>query len=190
MRCVSSATCTSGEPVSPSLVAYSAMMFFLTSASRGMEDRLLLHSLRGAPGHVHLGSLFPRPEYGVPSVTARASTDQSAPGDGRRGGASPFRDPADVDAKSSTGTEQLSREPTPKERSDTMIILGLILLIIGLLAKISILTTIGIILLVVGAVLYVLGATGRAIGGRKHWYGSAGRTRRRRAPRGSRRGAP
>jgi hypothetical protein len=51
-----------------------------------------------------------------------------------------------------------------------MIILGLILLIIGFIAKIPVLWTIGIILIVVGAVLAVLGATGRAIGGRKHWY--------------------
>jgi hypothetical protein len=35
---------------------------------------------------------------------------------------------------------------------------------------ISILWTIGIILLVVGAVLYLLGATGRAVGGRNHYY--------------------
>ncbi|WP_404387635.1 DUF6131 family protein [Humibacillus xanthopallidus] len=51
-----------------------------------------------------------------------------------------------------------------------MIILGLILLLVGWLAKISILTTIGIVLVVVGAVLYLLGTTGRAIGGRKHWF--------------------
>ncbi|HEY7718406.1 MAG TPA: DUF6131 family protein [Pedococcus sp.] len=51
-----------------------------------------------------------------------------------------------------------------------MIILGIILILIGWLASISILTTIGIILVVVGAVLYVLGATGRAVGGRKHWF--------------------
>ena len=57
-----------------------------------------------------------------------------------------------------------------KEKSDTMIVLGLILLLIGIFAKISILTTIGIILVVVGAVLFLLGASGRAIGGRKHWY--------------------
>ena len=57
-----------------------------------------------------------------------------------------------------------------KETSDTMIVLGLILLLIGIFAKISILTTIGIILVVVGAVLFILGASGRAIGGRKHWY--------------------
>jgi len=57
-----------------------------------------------------------------------------------------------------------------KETSDTMIVLGLILLLIGIFAKISILTTIGIILVVVGAVLFLLGASGRAIGGRKHWY--------------------
>lgn len=51
-----------------------------------------------------------------------------------------------------------------------MIVLGLILLLIGIFADIGILTTIGIILLVVGAVLAILGATGRAIGGRKHWF--------------------
>lgn len=51
-----------------------------------------------------------------------------------------------------------------------MIVLGIILILIGVLAKISILTTIGIILLIVGAVLFLLGATGRAVGGRKHWY--------------------
>jgi hypothetical protein len=51
-----------------------------------------------------------------------------------------------------------------------MIVLGLILLLIGWLTGISILTTIGIILLVIGAVLFLLGATGRAVGGRKHWY--------------------
>ena len=33
MRWLSSAICTSGEPVSPSVVAYSAMIFFLVSAS-------------------------------------------------------------------------------------------------------------------------------------------------------------
>lgn len=51
-----------------------------------------------------------------------------------------------------------------------MIILGLILLVIGMLAGISLLTTIGGILLVVGAILWVLGATGRAVGGRKHFF--------------------
>jgi hypothetical protein len=51
-----------------------------------------------------------------------------------------------------------------------VIILGIILLLIGLLAKISILTTIGIIVLVVGLVLLLLGSTGRAVGGRKHYF--------------------
>jgi hypothetical protein len=51
-----------------------------------------------------------------------------------------------------------------------VIILGLILLILGFALGINILWTIGIILLVVGAVLYLLGATGRAVGGRNHWY--------------------
>ncbi|MFD4183178.1 DUF6131 family protein [Rhodococcus sp. NPDC058514] len=51
-----------------------------------------------------------------------------------------------------------------------MIVLGLILLLIGWLTGISILWTIGIILVVIGAILFLLGATGRAVGGRKHWY--------------------
>lgn len=51
-----------------------------------------------------------------------------------------------------------------------MIILGIILLVIGFIASIPVLWTIGIILVVIGAILAVLGATGRAIGGRKHWY--------------------
>lgn len=51
-----------------------------------------------------------------------------------------------------------------------MIVLGIILLIIGLLAKIAVLWTIGIIVLVVGAILALLGTTGRAVGGRRHWY--------------------
>lgn len=51
-----------------------------------------------------------------------------------------------------------------------MIILGVILLILGALLDISILWTIGIILVVVGAVLWILGATGRAVGGRAHYF--------------------
>ena len=51
-----------------------------------------------------------------------------------------------------------------------MIMLGVVLLIIGLVAKIPILDTIGVILIVIGAVLFLLGSTGRAIGGRRHYY--------------------
>lgn len=51
-----------------------------------------------------------------------------------------------------------------------MIILGIILILIGALANIGILYTIGGILLVVGIVLWVLGATGRAVGGRNHYW--------------------
>ncbi len=51
-----------------------------------------------------------------------------------------------------------------------MIILGLILFLIGLLASIGILQTIGIVLLIVGLILALLGGTGRAVGGRKHWF--------------------
>ncbi len=51
-----------------------------------------------------------------------------------------------------------------------MIILGIILIIAGFLFKISILWTIGLILLVIGLVLMVMGRTGRAVGGRRHYY--------------------
>jgi hypothetical protein len=51
-----------------------------------------------------------------------------------------------------------------------MIVLGIILLIAGFLLKFSILWTIGIILLVIGVVLALLGSTGRAVGGRRHYF--------------------
>ncbi|HEY2657450.1 MAG TPA: DUF6131 family protein [Solirubrobacteraceae bacterium] len=51
-----------------------------------------------------------------------------------------------------------------------MIVLGLILLIVGFVASISILWTIGLVLLVVGLILALLGRTGRAVGGRAHYY--------------------
>lgn len=51
-----------------------------------------------------------------------------------------------------------------------MITAGIVLLLIGILAGVPILTTVGIILAVVGAGLWILGATGRAIGGRNHYW--------------------
>jgi hypothetical protein len=51
-----------------------------------------------------------------------------------------------------------------------VIALGVILLIIGFLASIPILWTIGIILVVIGLILALLGMTGRAVGGRAHYY--------------------
>jgi uncharacterized membrane protein len=56
------------------------------------------------------------------------------------------------------------------QRCDTVIIIGLVLLLIGLLAGIPILWSIGVILVVVGAILWILGAAGREIGGRRHYY--------------------
>jgi hypothetical protein len=51
-----------------------------------------------------------------------------------------------------------------------MIVLGIILLVLGLVLGINILYVLGIILLVVGAVLFLLGSSGRAVGGRRHYY--------------------
>ncbi|GGU78179.1 hypothetical protein GCM10010498_40210 [Streptomyces cavourensis] len=61
-------------------------------------------------------------------------------------------------------------EPDLTMGMKNMILLGLLLLIIGLFVKVSLLTTIGGILIVVGAILWILGATGRAVGGRKHFF--------------------
>ncbi|NUW02727.1 hypothetical protein [Streptomyces sp. CAI 127] len=51
-----------------------------------------------------------------------------------------------------------------------MIVLGLILLLVGVLIGMNLLTTIGGTLILVGAILWILGATGRAVGGRKHFF--------------------
>ncbi len=51
-----------------------------------------------------------------------------------------------------------------------MLILGIILIIAGALLDIGILYTIGAVLAVIGLILWILGATGRAVGGRSHWY--------------------
>jgi hypothetical protein len=51
-----------------------------------------------------------------------------------------------------------------------MITLGVILLVLGLILPVPLLTTLGSILLIVGVVLWILGATGRAVGGRPHYW--------------------
>ncbi len=51
-----------------------------------------------------------------------------------------------------------------------MIVAGIVLLLLGLLLGVGILYTIGIILIVIGAVLWIVGSTGRAVGGRRHYY--------------------
>ncbi len=51
-----------------------------------------------------------------------------------------------------------------------MIVAGIVLLLLGLLLGVGILYTIGIVLIVVGAVLWIVGSTGRAVGGRRHYY--------------------
>ena len=51
-----------------------------------------------------------------------------------------------------------------------MIILGVVLLIVGFLTGISIIWTLGIIALVIGVILAIVGASGRAVGGRAHYW--------------------
>jgi Family of unknown function (DUF6131) len=51
-----------------------------------------------------------------------------------------------------------------------MIILGVVLLAVGFIIAAPVLWTIGIIVLVLGLIFELLGATGRAVGGRRHYY--------------------
>ena len=51
-----------------------------------------------------------------------------------------------------------------------MIMLGVVLMIIGFIAVIPTLWTLGIILAVIGVALALLGSTGRAVGGRHHYF--------------------
>jgi hypothetical protein len=71
---------------------------------------------------------------------------------------------------------ELQYARSPRRRADgtfgggIVIILGLILLVLGFFLKIQLLYIVGAILLVVGVVLLILGSTGRAIGGRRHYF--------------------
>lgn len=70
-----------------------------------------------------------------------------------------------------TWTEATAGPPTHHDNGGTtLIVLGLILAIVGAVIDVPIILTLGIILLVVGVVFVLLGATGRAIGGRKHFF--------------------
>lgn len=51
-----------------------------------------------------------------------------------------------------------------------MIVLGVVLLVIGFITAVHIIWILGIIAVVIGAILAIMGATGRAVGGRSHWY--------------------
>lgn len=51
-----------------------------------------------------------------------------------------------------------------------MITVGVVLLLLGFFLAVPILWTIGIVLVVIGAILWILGTTGRAIGGRNHYW--------------------
>ena len=51
-----------------------------------------------------------------------------------------------------------------------MIVLGIILLVIGFVAAVHFLWILGLVVLIVGLVLLLLGSTGRAVGGRHHYF--------------------
>ncbi len=51
-----------------------------------------------------------------------------------------------------------------------MIIIGLVLMALGFILGVPILWTLGIVVLIIGLVLLVLGSSGRAIGGRNHYW--------------------
>jgi uncharacterized membrane protein HdeD (DUF308 family) len=72
----------------------------------------------------------------------------------------------------------LHAPPAPDQKGSTVIVLGIVLIVLGLLlptliptfAFAHVLLVIGVLLLVVGAVLAIAGSTGRAVGGRRHYY--------------------
>jgi len=51
-----------------------------------------------------------------------------------------------------------------------MILIGIILLVLGFVLTVHILWILGIVALVIGLILALLGATGRAVGGRAHYF--------------------
>lgn len=51
-----------------------------------------------------------------------------------------------------------------------MILVGIILLVLGFVLTVHILWILGIVVLVVGLILALLGGTGRAVGGRAHYF--------------------
>ena len=53
---------------------------------------------------------------------------------------------------------------------NSMIILGLVLLLLGFVLSIPLLWTLGIIVLIVGLVLLIAGQAGRQVGGRAHYW--------------------
>lgn len=64
----------------------------------------------------------------------------------------------------------MGNKKTIERGTDTVIILGLVLLILGIVLGIGILYTLGIVLILVGAVLWLLGSMDRAVGGRRHYW--------------------
>lgn len=51
-----------------------------------------------------------------------------------------------------------------------MLIIGLVLLVLGIVVHIPLLLWLGVLLLIIGAVFELLGASGRAVGGRRHYW--------------------
>jgi hypothetical protein len=64
----------------------------------------------------------------------------------------------------------LSAVQSTRQQGADVIILGVILLVLGFILNIQLLWILGAILAVVGVVLFVMGSTGRAVGGRRHYF--------------------
>ena len=61
-------------------------------------------------------------------------------------------------------------KPVEAGYQQSMIVLGLILLLLGLVTGIGILWTAGVVLVIVGLAMMLLGRSGRRIGGRAHYW--------------------
>jgi Family of unknown function (DUF6131) len=84
--------------------------------------------------------------------------------------ACPSTSPSPLDARAAVCGLMLTEVRCRGSKGADVIILGVILLVLGFLLNLQLLYILGAILAIVGVVLFVLGSTGRAVGGRRHYF--------------------
>jgi uncharacterized membrane protein len=75
-----------------------------------------------------------------------------------------------LDGTPALTADRVDADEHPEHGRDSLITLGIVLLVIALIVNSAILWIIGGILIVLGVVFWILGALGRAVGGRRHYY--------------------
>src|SRR6218665_1737519 len=111
MRCVSIATCTSGDPVSPGCVAYSSMIAFLTSASSAIDSIPSLLVARCPAPDVRALFIRGRSNGNLKSLPAESPTgDQASP-------VSDTLETCTTEQRSEHDTQSLHRSDAPETES-------------------------------------------------------------------------